>query len=117
MRWVCVLLIACSREVREAKVDAAPTTSSAPIVIDSKLDDACKAHVDCVGVDLYVDGPLRCCVACGSQAAASKTSADRFIAACAKERATRECPVYDCDAEVLDPRCVGGHCQLAPRPR
>jgi hypothetical protein len=115
-----LLLVACAREQRvvpDAAGAPAPSVSLAPSPHTVALDDTCKRHDDCVPVDLFIDGPLRCCIACGARAAANKSSADAFIAACAKERATRECPVYPCDAEVLDVRCVARHCQLAPRPR
>lgn len=80
------------------------------------LDDRCQRHDDCVKVDLYVDGPLRCCLACGTQAAASKSAGDAFIAACAKDTEMRECPIYDCKAPLMDAVCVAGHCMLRPRP-
>lgn len=84
--------------------------------LDGPLDDRCKRHDDCVKVDLYVDGPLRCCLACGSQAAASKAAADAFIAVCAAGKEMRECPIYDCVAPPSDAVCVAGRCMLRPRP-
>lgn len=93
--------------VADAAVEAAPS---------AELSDVCKRHDDCVKVDLYVDGPLRCCLACGAQAAASKTAADAFLAACTHGTEMRECPIYDCKAEPMDALCVGGHCMLRPRP-
>lgn len=115
------MAIGCSRPqppallVDAAVVDTRVEKPEAPANVT--LSDACDKHEDCVAIELFVEGPLRCCIACGAQAAASKESGDAFIAMCAHERATRECPVYNCKAEVLDPKCVGGHCQLAPRPR
>ncbi|MBI2390141.1 MAG: hypothetical protein HYV09_11185 [Deltaproteobacteria bacterium] len=99
----------------DVSADAAPVAS--PGSGQVALDDRCGKHDDCVTVDVYVDGPLRCCVACGSQAAASKASAEAFVAACAKAKPMRDCPILDCAAPPLDARCVGGRCMLAPRPR
>lgn len=125
VRWIVLLFIAsCSRE-RAVVPDASPPARDANVVIDAApakidaepiaLEDRCKRHDDCVAVNLYPDGDLRCCLACVPQRAANKTSADAFIAMCARERAMRECPVYDCVAPLLDPRCVAGKCMLAPR--
>lgn len=124
MRVALVLVAACSRQSAPVVLDASPP----PVVLDASpvastkprpasLEEACKRHDDCVALELFVDGPLRCCISCGARAAANRASASAFIAACADERPTRDCPVDTCDAEVLDARCVGGHCQLAPRPR
>lgn len=134
-RWRCgarrcaalsfIVVCACSRERAVATPDAStPVVDAAPQNVEDTaredvqpvtLDDRCKRHDDCVAIGLYPDGDLRCCLACIPQRAANKTSADAFIAMCARERAMRECPVYDCAAPTLDPRCVGGHCMLAPR--
>jgi len=129
LRWIfAVAIVACSREravipdasivtpdtnMVEAAIDTAPVPpiDAAPI----KLEDRCKHHDDCVAIGLYPDGELRCCLACIPQRAANKTSADAFIAMCARERAMRECPVYDGVAPELDPKCVGRRCVLAPR--
>ena len=117
------LLVGCSRDQRAAVDAAAPAEVSvgvdAPVVAPAHvaLEDTCIRHEDCVVVDLFVDGPLRCCIACGGQAAANKKTAQSFIAACSEERKARECPVYECAAPIVDARCVGRHCQLAPRPR
>lgn len=109
------LICSCSRE----RASVPDTSAHAPDanVLDAAvtLDERCKHHEDCVAVNLYPDGELRCCLACIPQRAANKQSADLFIAQCARERAMRECPVYDCVAPELDPRCVGGKCLLAPR--
>lgn len=114
-----VIVASCAREQRAIPDTAIVDAPSAmpPATSAARLEDECKHHDHCVTVGLFVDGPLRCCIACGPQAAANKSSAAQFIAACAKERATRECPVYDCAASAIDARCVGGHCLLAPRPR
>jgi len=124
-----VVLAACSREraapipdastsVLEAATAIAEDTATETSPSDAApvtLDERCKRHDDCVVIGLYPDGDLRCCLACIPQRAANKTSADAFIAMCARERAMRECPVYDCVAPTLDARCVGGKCMLAPR--
>lgn len=122
-----LLMVACRREpvaaadasppVATSHRDADPMPSASQAPGQVALDDRCVAHADCVTLDLYVDGPLRCCVACGAQAAASKTSADAFVAACAREKAMRDCPIYDCRAPAMHARCVGGRCMLAPLPR
>ena len=131
VRWIAIALalVACSRErvtsnapdasdvADTVTVDTSPPVDTATS-FDAQsvtLEDRCKRHDDCVAIGLYPDGDLRCCLACIPQRAANKTSADAFIAMCAHERAMRECPVYDCTAPTLDPRCVGGHCLLAPR--
>jgi hypothetical protein len=120
VRVILLLLVSCSKPPTIQPADVGVDTYVAPkpdAPTNVKLDDACKKHDDCAAIELFVDGPLRCCIACGAQASANKESADAFIAMCAHDRETRECPVYNCKAEVLDPKCVGGHCQLAPRPR
>lgn len=99
-----------------APIDASVSADVAPTIDAGPLDDRCKRHDDCAKVDLFVDGPLRCCLACGAQAASSKSAADEFIAACAKDKEQRECPIYDCKAPLMDAVCVGGHCMLRPRP-
>jgi len=125
VRGIVLLFIAsCSRERANAPDASAPAPEAnvaidaAPAMNDAEriaLEDRCKRHDDCVALNLYPDGDLRCCLACVPQRAANKTSADAFIAMCARERAMRECPVYDCVAPPLDPKCVGGKCMLAPR--
>lgn len=127
---ILVLIVGCSRERRTVDAGSTPVEAT-PVdaaIVEAvfdvprhpehvTLEDACRRHDDCAAIDLFVDGPLRCCIACGAQAAANKATSQHFIAACSDERSTRECPVYECAAPVLDARCVGGHCLLSPRPR
>ena len=121
MLLLLVLMPGCRRH-RHARpratkpVASALSDASAEVAPPSSLSDLCKRHDDCVKVDLYVEGPLRCCLACGAQAAASKLAADAFLAACTQETEMRECPIYDCKAVPMDAVCVGGHCMLRPRP-
>lgn len=91
-------------------------TSGSSVPHPGAVDDACTAHADCVAVELFVDGDLRCCVSCGATAAASKRWADRFGAFCAGARAMADCPIEECHAARLDARCVAGRCMLVPRP-
>jgi len=117
-----VLAPGCRRHRGRAHVqrvvvgDAGDAGDAAVEAATAALEDRCKRHDDCVKVELYVDGPLRCCLACGAQAALAKSSADAFIAACAQGTEMRECPIYDCKAPAMDALCVAGHCMLRPRP-
>jgi hypothetical protein len=125
---IAIASLACSRD-RAQLADAASipdantvATSSAPQEASSAprdvvLDETCRHHDDCVAVLVYPDGDLRCCLACGAQRAANKTSADAFVAMCAHEREMKDCPVYDCQVPMLDARCVAKQCVLVPPAR
>ena len=107
MRWLIILVVACSQPAKPASGGGGGTTAPAP----SGDRDSCTTADDCTLVDQCCG-----CSAGGGKLAIRKDHVAAFETQRAKECADMACPAVmsndmSCDADAI---CAGGKCSVAP---